>query len=97
MRLEIVEGFNRYFETKYPNKGHFVSMMSIESNKVIKALKTYTLELWHVIGRKKELVFSISDNISASVLSDNAHKSMVIKFTTEIFNKLEDIENKYGI
>lgn len=97
MRLDIVEGFNQYFEYKYPHKGHFVSHLSIETNKVVKVLKTYKLELWHIKGKNKELVISITENTKATELIDNIQKTLNIKLTAELFNKLREIENKYGI
>lgn len=74
--IDIVEGFNKFFESIYPNKGHFVSKLNIEQSKLSKLFKTYNLELWYVNGRYKEKAIYIEksaripDNMDESVIRD---------------------------
>lgn len=74
--IDIVEGFNKFFEELYPNRGYFVSKLNIEQSKLSKLFKTYTLELWYVNGRYKEKAFYIEksaripDNMDESVIRD---------------------------
>lgn len=74
--IDIVEGFNKFFEDIYPNRGHFVSKLNIEQSKLSKLFKTYNLELWYVNGRYKEKAIHIEksaripDNMDESVIRD---------------------------
>ena len=74
--IDIVEGFNKFFEELYPNRGYFVSKLTIEQNKNVKLIKTYNLELWYVNGRYKDKAICIEksvrvpDNMDESVIKD---------------------------
>ena len=94
--IDIVEGLNRYFEYHYPNKGHFISRLSIETNKLVKALKTYTLELWYINSKNKELFVSTTLNKKPSEDEDKVLRELNIEFTEVIFNNIDRI-NQYGV
>lgn len=74
--IDIVEGFNKFFEKLYPNRGYFVSKLTIEQNKNVKLIKTYNLELWYVNGRYKDKAIYIEksvrvpDNMDESIIKD---------------------------
>lgn len=95
--LEIVEGLNRYFESVYPNKGHFVSKLNIQNSKIVKALKIYTLELWHIDKDSKDLF--ITCELIKKYSEDDAPiiHELNIEFTELILNNLDKIKEKYGV
>ena len=74
--IDIIEGFNQFFESYYPNKGHFVSKLNVEQGKISKLYKTYTLEVWYVEGTYKKKVLDIQksarvpDNMDEVVIRD---------------------------
>lgn len=94
--IDIVEGLNRYFEYHYPNKGHFISRLNIETNKLVKALKTYTLELWYINGKNKELFISTTLNKKPSEDEEKVLRELNIEFTEVIFNNIDKV-NQYGV
>lgn len=94
--IDIVEGLNRYFEYHYPNKGHFVSKLNIKTNKLVKALKTYTLELWYINGKNKELFVSTTLNKKPSEDEEKVLRELNIEFTEVIFNNIDKV-NQYGV
>lgn len=94
--IDIVEGLNRYFECHYPNKGHFVSKLNIETNKLVKALKTYTLELWYINGKNKELFLTTQLDKKPSEEEDKILRELNIKFTESILNNFYRV-GRYGV
>lgn len=94
--IDIVEGLNRYFEYHYPGKGHFVSKLNIDNNKLVKALKTYTLELWYINGKNKELFISNALNKKPSEDEEKVLRELNIEFTETILNNFDKI-GRYGI
>lgn len=95
--IDIVEGYNKFFESMYPNRGHFVSKLNIEQNKIIKALKTYTLEVWYVKDRYKDRVFYIekTDRISESN-EENIIRDLNIELTRMMFKNYSNLL-EYGV
>ena len=95
--IDIVEGFNQFFEERYPNKGHFVSKLNIEQSNISKLYKTYTLEVWYVNGSYKKKVMDISksarvpDNMDDIVIRD-----LNIELTKAMFRDY-NILLEYGI
>ena len=94
--IDIVEGLNRYFEYHYPSKGHFISRLNIETSKLVKAIKTYTLELWYINGKNKELFVSTTLNKKPSEDEEKVLRELNIEFTEVIFNNIDKI-NQYGV
>lgn len=95
--IDIVEGFNQFFEEHYPNKGHFVSRLNIKQSTVSKLYKTYTLEVWYINGSYKKKVMDISksarvpDNMDDIVIRD-----LNIELTKAMFRDY-NILLEYGI
>lgn len=94
---EIIEGLNKAFEEKYPNKGFFISKLSIEQSKISKLYKTYILEIWHINKTSKALISVIE--ISARVpdnMDEQVIKDLNIKLSYVLFRDYEKIM-EYGI
>lgn len=95
--IDIVEGFNKFFEELYPNKGYFVSRLNVEQSKISKLYKTYTLEVWYIEGKYKKKVFDISksarvpDNMDDIVIRD-----LNIEMTKAMFKNYSTLL-EYGI
>lgn len=95
--IEIIEGLNKVFEEKYPDKGYFISKLSIEQSKVSKLYKTYTLEIWHINKASKTLISVIEksarvpDNMDEQVIKD-----LNIELSHVLFRDYEKIM-EYGI
>ena len=79
--IDIVEGFNQFFEEMYPKKGHFVSKLNIEPSKISKMYKTYTIEVWYIEGTYKKKVLNISE--SARV-PDNMDETIIRNLNVEL-------------
>lgn len=96
-RTEIIEGLNKVFEEKYPDKGYFISKLSIEQSKISKLYKTYTLEIWHINKTLKTLAAVIQksarvpDNMDEQVIKD-----LNIELCYILFRDYEKIM-EYGI
>lgn len=94
---EIIEGLNKAFEEKYPDKGYFISKLSIEQSKISKLYKTYTLEIWYTNKTLKTLAFVIQksarvpDNMDEQVIKD-----LNIELCYILFRDYEKIM-EYGI
>lgn len=94
---EIIEGLNKAFEEKYPNKGFFISKLSIEQSKISKLYKTYTLEIWHIKGQNKVKVIHVQT--SARVpdnMDEHVIKNLNIELSYVLFRDYEKIM-EYGI
>lgn len=51
---DIIEGLNLYYETFDDRaNGHFIVNKRVDSNHVVKAIKTVTIQLYFVCGRLK--------------------------------------------
>lgn len=74
--IDILEGFNQFFEERYPKRGHFVSKLNVEQSKISKLYKTYTIEVWYVEGTYKKSVLTLQksarvpDNMDDIVIRD---------------------------
>ena len=73
--LDIIKGLNKAFEEK-GNKGYFVSKLNVEQNSISKLYKTYTLEVWYLHEKNKQLAVKVQkiarvpDNMEDIVLRD---------------------------
>lgn len=95
--IDIIEGFNRLFETKYPDKGYFISKLNIEQSKLSKIYKTYSLEIWYINKKDKTLINTIqksarvTDNMDEKII-----KELNIELSYVLFRDYEKLM-KYGI
>lgn len=100
MRIaDIVEGINKYFIEKYPNKGFFIHKLNIESNPISKAHKTYNFELWHINGKLKNKIIEIQESgryIESNNNDSIANSILATKLVTEILKNI-DVINNYGV
>ena len=99
--LNIIEGLNRFFTEKFPDKGHFVHIINVSNNPVSKIYKTYTLDVYYIdrISKKKELFVRVQesgrfpDNENSEILIHTILVTNLIKIILSSYNKLE----AYGI
>ena len=95
--IDIVEGFNKFFVERYPNRGFFVSKLIVEQGKISKLYKTYTLEVWYIDGTYKKKVLHISksarvpDNMDETVIRD-----LNIELTKMMFTNYSNLL-EYGV
>lgn len=95
--IDIVEGFNKFFEEHYPNKGHFVSKLNVEQSKISKLYKTYTIEIWYIEGSYKKNVLHIEksarvpDNMDEVIIRD-----LNVELTRMMFKNYSNLL-EYGV
>ena len=90
--IDIVEGFNKFFVERYPNRGFFVSKLNVEQGKISKLYKTYTLEVWCVDGENKQLISSASRTENVVSLEAEAELRQLLVQET-----IENILKWYGL
>lgn len=99
--LDIIEGLNRFFTKKYPDKGHFIHILNVTSNPVSKIYKTYKLEVYYINkkSKTKELFITVQesgrfpDNEASETVIHSMLCSKIIEDILSNYNKLES----YGI
>ena len=95
--IDILEGFNQFFEERYPKRGHFVSKLNVEQSKISKLYKTYTIEVWYVEGTYKKSVLTLQksarvpDNMDDMVIRD-----LNIELTRMMFKNYSNLL-EYGV
>ena len=96
--LEIIEGLNKWYEEKYPNKGYFIHKLTNTSNTISKAYKTYNLEVWYKFGNKKELFLSLEKTCRCVSESDVSTilKGLNIEISKLLFKNFNKIK-EYGV
>lgn len=92
--IDILEGFNKFFEKTYPNRGYFIHKLSIEQSKVSKIYKTYKLEIWNITNGNKRYVFTIQETGRfTESMEDEIVKLLNIKLIEGLFEHYNDILN----
>lgn len=95
--IEILEGFNRFFEEYYPNRGYFITRTVIESSKLSKLYKTYKLELWFTEGKHKELVTTIERSARVpDTMDETIVRGLNIELTHYMFKNYSKLL-EYGV
>ena len=92
--VDILEGFNKFFEKTYPNRGYFIHKLSIEQSKVSKIYKTYKLEIWNITNGNKRCVFTIQETGRfTESMEDEKIKLLNIKLIEGLFEYYDDLLN----
>lgn len=99
--IDIIEGINKFFTERFPNKGHFVHILNVSNNPISKIYKTYRLELYYVDkkNKRKELFVVVQesgrfpDNEASEMLIHSMLSTNLVKSILSNYKQLES----YGI